>query len=280
MPVDVTWPDGNIDPTLIEQAITPRTRAIVPVHLYGKPAAMRMIQQIAQRHGLALLEDAAQAHGAKIGSHRVGTFGQAAAFSFYPGKNLGALADGGAVVTDDEHLDSRLRALRNYGMRERYHHDTRGFNSRIDEFQAAFLRAKLVKLDAWNARRCEVANRYMEHLEPIDAIECQQPENDFQHVWHLFVVCVKDRDSFERYLGECGIDVLIHYPIPPHRSGAYADAFGAWNTRLPVSERMAAAALSLPMGPHVTDAHIDRVLIAIHNFLEGTATVLNRGSST
>lgn len=244
-PDDASW---NIDPKRIEEAITPRTRAIMPVHLYGAPADMDAIRDIARRHRLRVIEDAAQAHGARYGELRAGSLGDAAGFSFYPGKNLGALGDGGAITTNDDELAERLRKLRNYGSSIKYQHEVEGVNSRLDELQSAVLRAKLQHLDADNARRAAVAERYRAALAdtPVELIRIPDAA---QSVWHLFVVRTPRRDVLRDYLSSHGIGTQIHYPVPCHRQQAYAGH--AWPA-LPVTERLQSEILSLPMSPYLS----------------------------
>jgi dTDP-4-amino-4,6-dideoxygalactose transaminase len=249
--VDAVEDTYNIDPAAIAAAITPRTAAIVPVHLRGEPAEMAAIAEIAAAHGLAVIEDAAQAHGARYGGKRVGSLGDAGAFSFYPSKNLGALGDGGAVVTDDDDLAARLRLLRNYGMRDRYRIETAGTNSRLAEVQAAVLRAKLPHLDAWNAARAELADAYLRAFAGEDAVAVPRPPAAAEPVWHLFVVGLAERDRCAEALAGEGVETLVHYPVLPHLSAAYADA-GAGRGGFPVAERLADAALSLPLYPQLS----------------------------
>lgn len=258
--VDVKPDTANIDPGLLADAVTPRTRAVMPVHLYGRPAAMDEITRFAAEHDLLVLEDAAQAHGARAEGRRAGSFGDAAGFSFYPGKNLGATGDGGAIVTDDAELADRLRVLRNYGSPEKYRHDVAGFNSRLDSLHAAMLRVRLRHLDAWNARRASVAARYREGLSGLADLTLPCPDGDTEPVWHLFVVRHPRRDSLQRALADRGVATLIHYPVPPHRTGAYAS--GAWPS-LPVADTLAAEVLSLPMGPHLSDDQVAEVITAV-----------------
>ncbi len=239
----------NLDPERVELALTPRTRAILPVHLYGLPADMDPIREIAARHGLKVIEDAAQAHGARYKGRRVGGIGDAAGFSFYPGKNLGALGDGGAVTTNDDALAEKIRCLRNYGSKEKYHHDLLGCNSRLDELQAAFLRVKLAHLDHWNARRRAIADYYSRALPGCDMVLPHVPEG-LDPVWHLYVVRTSDRESLQESLSSRGISTLIHYPVPPHLQQAYAGSgYGVGD--LPGSEKLASEVLSLPLGPHL-----------------------------
>ena len=242
-PVEATY---NIDPARIEAAITPATRVILPVHLYGQPADLDPILAIARKHGLRVLEDAAQAHGARYKGRRIGAHGDAVAWSFYPGKNLGALGDGGAVTTNDPELADRIRVLRNYGSRVKYVNEVKGFNSRLDPIQAAVLRVKLRVLDEWNARRRGIAQRYLEGLAGSGLVLPQVPEWA-EPVWHLFVVRHPERDALVKRLNEAGVGTLIHYPVPPHLQAAYAEmGFGVG--AFPVAERMAREVVSLPMG--------------------------------
>ncbi len=242
-PVEATY---NIDPARIEAAITPRTKVILPVHLYGQPADLDPILAIARKHGLRVLEDAAQAHGARYKGRRIGAHGNAVAWSFYPGKNLGALGDGGAVTTNDPDLADRIRVLRNYGSRLKYVNEVKGFNSRLDPIQAAVLRVKLRVLDEWNARRSGIAQRYLAGLAGSGLVLPQVPEWA-EPVWHLFVVRHPERDALVKRLNEAGVGTLIHYPVPPHLQEAYAEmGFGVG--AFPVAERMAGEVVSLPMG--------------------------------
>ncbi len=250
----------NIDPARIEAAITPRTRAIVPVHLYGQSADMDAIMRIADKHGLKVLEDVAQAHGARYKGRRTGGLGHAAGFSFYPGKNLGALGDGGAVTTNDPLLADRIRVLRNYGSRIKYHNEVIGFNSRLDELQAAFLRVKLSTLDADNTRRQQIAAAYQSGLAGSELQLPAVPEWA-DPVWHLYVVRTRQREVLQQKLGTLGVGTLIHYPIPPHRQAAYVSLFS--ETSFPLAEAMADEVLSLPMGPHLTDVEVETVIRAL-----------------
>jgi len=258
IPVEPDARTYNLDPALIEAAITPATRAILPVHLYGQPADMDPIKALASRYGLKVIEDAAQAHGARYHGRRVGGLGDAAGFSFYPGKNLGALGDGGAVVTNDADLAERVRVLRNYGSRVKYHNEVKGFNSRLDELQAALLRVKLPVLDAWNERRRAAAARYLDGLAGSELGLPYVPKWA-EPVWHLFVVRHPQRDALQQRLQQAGIGTMIHYPIPPHLQPAYAElGYGAG--AFPISEAIHREVLSLPMGPQLTAAQQGRVL--------------------
>lgn len=252
----------NIDPARVEAAITPRTRAIIAVHLYGRPAPMRELSEIARRRGLKLLEDAAQAHGARLGGQPCGSLGDAAAFSFYPGKNLGALGDGGAVTTNDPALADRLRRLANYGSSVKYHHELAGVNSRLDELQAAFLRERLRALHADNANRRRVAHAYLAGLAALPGLALPAADDaDTLSAWHLFVVRHRQRDVLAKLLAGRGIGTLVHYPLPIHRQGAYAGTALAQQT-LPLADAWANEALSLPIGPTISDDEVACVIEA------------------
>ena len=248
-PADVDERTFNLDPERIAEAITPRTKAIVAVHLFGQPADMDAISQLAREHGLFLLEDAAQAHGARYRERPVGSLADAAAFSFYPSKNLGALGDGGAVTTNDARLAEKVRMLRNYGSANKYENEVRGANSRLDELQAALLRPKLRRLGDWNERRRQAAARYLEELSDVPGLVLPHVPEWADPAWHLFVVSHPARDRLREALTADGVESLIHYPVPPHRSGAYRDAFAG--VSLPVTERLAATSVSLPMHQHL-----------------------------
>jgi dTDP-3-amino-3,4,6-trideoxy-alpha-D-glucose transaminase len=263
VPVDVEATTYNIDPAAARAALTERTAAIAPVHLRGEPADIEPLLELARERGLVVLEDAAQAHGARLGGRRVGGFGAAAAFSFYPAKNLGAYGDGGAIVTDDAELVARLRLLRNYGMKDRYEVELAGVNSRLAELQAAVLRVKLGRLDEWNGRRRELAAAYFEELAGIDGLVLPQPLAGSEPVWHLFVVGHPRRDELREALAAAGVEALVHYPLLPHRSGAYRDDSQIAAAELPVAERLAAEALSLPMYPQLPPAAVERVGAAL-----------------
>ncbi|MBX5491488.1 MAG: DegT/DnrJ/EryC1/StrS family aminotransferase [Chloroflexi bacterium] len=267
--VDVLPDTHTMDPDGLAAAITPRTRAVIPVHLYGQPADMEEILAIARRHGLFVLEDACQAHGARYRGRRVGTLGHAAAFSFYPGKNLGAYGDGGAVVTNDATLAERIRRLRDHGAVRKYEHYDIGSTGRLDEIQAAVLRVKLRHLDAWNARRAEAAAAYSEGLAGTE-IATPALRADRTHVFHLYAVQAPRRDALRAYLAERGIATGMHYPIPCHLQPA-AREWSAGPGSLPVTERLAAHTLSLPLFPEITDLQIARVVEAIRAFSEREA---------
>lgn len=252
----------NLCPRKTEAAITSRTRAILPVHLYGQLADMPALLDIAERHNLLVLEDSAQAHGASSGARKAGNWGHASGFSFYPGKNLGALGDAGAITTSDDELAQTLRALRNYGSHEKYKNLYQGVNSRLDEIQAALLSVKLKYLDEQTARRREIARLYLEGIDN-PAIQLPQYANEEQHVWHLFVIRCEQRAALQQHLSECGVQTLIHYPIPPHQQQAYPQ----WNSmRLPLTERIHQEVLSLPMGPTLSCDDASRVIDACNRF--------------
>jgi dTDP-4-amino-4,6-dideoxygalactose transaminase len=254
-PVEETY---NMDPKLIEGSITPRTKAILPVHLYGQAADLDPIIAIARRHGLRILEDAAQAHGALYKDKRIGSHGDAVAWSYYPGKNLGALGDAGAVTTNDSVLADRIRVLRNYGSRVKYVNEVQGYNSRLDPVQAAALRVKLKRLDAWNARRVEMANRYTTSL-ANSHLKLPFVPTWATPVWHLYVVRTPSRDALQQHLENAGIGTLVHYPIPPHLQNAYV-SMGYGRGDFPIAEAMAEEVLSLPIGPHLKLEDQDRVI--------------------
>ncbi len=270
VPVEPDPATFNIHPARVEAAITPRTKVLLPVHLYGQPADMAALLGIARKHGLKLLEDGAQAHGARCDGQRIGAHGDAVAWSFYPGKNLGALGDGGAVTTRDAALAERLRVLRNYGSQKKYHNDVIGWNSRLDELQAALLLAKLPQLDAGNAQRARIAQRYLQALQG-EPIELPQVPLWADPAWHLFVVRHPQRDQLAQHLAEAGIGTLIHYPVPPHRQPAYA-ALGIAAGALPIAERMHAQVLSLPIGPTQTLEQTERVIAALRPALAALGT--------
>lgn len=279
VPVEPDEKTYNIDPALIKKAITPRTRAIIAVHLYGQPADMDSINEVAGKYGLAVIEDAAQAHGALYKGRRVGSLGGAAGFSFYPSKNLGALGDGGAIVTNDEALAGRLRVLRNYGSQEKYFNETKGFNSRLDEMQAAVLRVKLRKLDEWNGRRKRLAAYYLQVLEGVSDLTLPLVASYADPVWHLFVVRHPDRNALQKHLAAAGVGTLIHYPHPPHLQQAYVE-LGYAPGSFPLSEGMAHEVLSLPMGPHGSEETCRYVSEQLENFcktLSVVSTILRFG---
>lgn len=255
----------TLDPEKIEEKVTEKTKAIIAVHLYGRAADMDEISQIAKRHGLKIIEDAAQAHGALYKGKRVGSLGDAAAFSFYPGKNLGALGDGGAVTTDDKTLADKVRALGNYGAKIKYHHKYLGNNSRLDELQAGFLRVKLKYLEKWNQERNDIAEKYFAGIKN-KAILLPLPNNkEYHNVWHLFVIRSENRDQLERYLGEKGIGTAKHYPIPIHKQEGYAEEVISQQC-LPIAEEISRTVLSIPMYYGMKEEEIQYVIDTINDF--------------
>jgi dTDP-4-amino-4,6-dideoxygalactose transaminase len=269
VPVEPDPRTYNLDPARLAAAITPRTKVILPVHLYGQPADLDPILALARRHGLRVLEDAAQAHGARYKGQRLGAHGDAVAWSFYPGKNLGALGDGGAVTTNDHDLADRLRVLRNYGSRVKYVNEVPGYNSRLDPLQAAVLRVKLMELDDWNGRRQALARLYSSCL-TTNASPLTLPTvlPDTAPVWHLYVIRHPQRDDLQRRLSQAGIGTMIHYPIPPHLQGAYAH-LGYRQGDFPIAEALAGEVISLPMGPQLDPRWVTVVLDAIRQGGEG-----------
>lgn len=261
VPVEVCADTYQLDPARLAAAITPRCRAVVPVHLYGIPADLDPMLALAAQHGIAVVEDAAQAHGTRYHGRRIGAHGAAASWSFYPGKNLGAFGDAGAVTTNDANLAARLRSLRNYGSSVRYVHDERGFNSRLDPIQAAMLRVKLAHLDTWNARRREIAARYLRELAGTGLV-LPTVTAGAESSWHLFPVRHPKRDALRHALAAAGVETLIHYPIPPHLQRAYAD-LGFPRGAFPIAEETADTVLSLPIGPAMTDAQVSHVIEAV-----------------
>jgi dTDP-4-amino-4,6-dideoxygalactose transaminase len=254
----------NLDPAHLKEAMAANPKAVIAVHLYGQLASMMEIGDFCERHGLLLLEDAAQAHGATAQGRRAGAFGTAAAFSFYPSKNLGALGDGGAVTTDDDSLADILRALRNYGSRAKYHNDFVGLNSRLDELQAALLRVKLPHLDSDNARRREIAEVYRRDIRHPDIILPELAVNEESHVWHQFVIRTFDRDGLARRLSECGIQTQVHYPVPPHLQPCYVGTLS--HRPLPITEKLHRDVLSLPMNPALTEDQMAVVVSGVNSW--------------
>ena len=259
-PVEATF---NIDPALLAASITTRTKAIIAVHLYGQTADMTPILEFANQHGLFVLEDAAQAHGATYRGRQAGSLGHAAGWSFYPGKNLGAFGDAGAITTDDDDLAEQLRTLRNYGSKVKYVNEVQGVNSRLDELQAAVLRVKLKKLPEWNRRRVEIANIYLEGLKGTD-LQLPFVPDWASPVWHIFAVRHPERDRLRQALELGGVGILIHYPIPPHRQAAYSSL--ELKGPFPISEAIHREELSLPIGPHLSLEQAHRVVAAIRDF--------------
>jgi dTDP-4-amino-4,6-dideoxygalactose transaminase len=256
----------NLDPGKVEAAITERTKVLLPTHLYGQPADIDPLLDLARRHGLKLLEDAAQAHGAKYKGRPVGAHGDAVAWSFYPSKNLGAMGDAGAVTTNDPEVAQRIRVLGNYGSRVRYVNDVKGFNSRLDPIQAAVLGVKLRHLDEWNGRRAALASLYRERLAG-SGVELPYVPNWAEPAWHLFVVQLDNRAAVQERLGGEGVQTLIHYPIPPHLQRAYAN-LGLPKGAMPIAERLADRVLSLPIGPHLSPEDAARVAEVVRSATE------------
>ncbi len=254
----------NINPELIEAAITDNTKAIMAVHLYGQPARMDEIKTIAKKYSLKVIEDSAQAHGALYKGQRTGSLGDAAGFSFYPGKNLGALGDGGAIVTDDKELADMCRALGNYGSDYKYHHIYKGNNSRLDEVQAALLRIKLKELDRWNERRNEIAKKYISGINN-SKVTLPVTGPDMTHVYHVFAIRCENRDELEKYLNDNGIGTNKHYPIPMHMQGAYKD-LNISEGALPVAETISKTELSIPMYYGMSEKEVDYVIEKINAF--------------
>ncbi|GKU80699.1 DegT/DnrJ/EryC1/StrS aminotransferase family protein [Niallia sp. NCCP-28] len=254
----------NIDPQKIEQKITKRTKAIMAVHLYGQSANMDAISSIANKYGLKIIEDSAQAHGALYKGKKTGNLGDAAGFSFYPGKNLGALGDGGAITTNDDIIADKLRAWRNYGSYQKYKNLFKGVNSRLDEIQAAILRVKLKYLDAENEKRRKIAEYYYENICNSKLILPGVENKDrFSHVWHLFVVRVNDREDFQQYLHKNGIQTVIHYPVPPHKQKAYEE----WNNKcLNIAEHIHDTVISLPISPNLAYKDVEKVIEVINKY--------------
>ncbi len=265
--VDVDPASCTIDVSQIERRITPRTRAIMPVHLYGGPADMEPLLELGRRHGIPVIEDAAQAHGAQYHGRGAGTMGLSGCFSFYPGKNLGAYGEAGALVTDDDAVANRTRALRDHAQSRRYHHEEIGFNYRMDGFQGAVLGVKLKHLNAWTEARRRLADRYLAALAdlpltlPVEAPDCR-------HVWHLFVVRHADRDRIRLQLEEKRIQTGLHYPVPVHLQKAYAH-LGHRPGDFPITERIARECFTLPLYPELSDANQDRVVQALYEILDG-----------
>jgi dTDP-4-amino-4,6-dideoxygalactose transaminase len=251
-PVERTY---NLDPQRIEAAITPRTKAVLAVHLYGQTADMDPINEVARHYGLKVIEDAAQAHGACYKGRKAGALGDAAGWSFYPGKNLGALGDAGAVTTDDADLAEKVRLLRNYGSQVKYYNEVKGFNSRLDPLQAAFLRVKLKYVDDWSARRARVAARYLQELAELRDIILPFVPGWAEPAWHLFVIRHPQRDKLQDSLTQAGIGTLIHYPVPPHLQEGYRELELPVGT-FPITEAIHREVLSLPIGPHLTDEQL------------------------
>lgn len=262
VPVEPNYDTYNMDPIKAFSAITARTRAIIPVHLYGQPADMDLLNQLASKHGLIVIEDAAQAHGARYKGRTTGSLGHAAATSFYPGKNLGALGDGGGVLTNDDGIADIVRRRRNYGSKSKYLHEIMGGNSRLDEMQAAFLRVKLAVLDDWNDKRRVMASRYSNLLNGIEiALPFVADYSDPS--WHLYVIRTQQRTQLQLHLDQMGVSTLIHYPIPPYQQNCYKK-FG--ENRFPITDALSGEALSLPISPDLSNEELEYVVSAIQKF--------------
>jgi len=266
--VEIAHDTMTLDPDALQAAIGPRTVGVVPVHLYGQPADLDRIRHVAAKHRLWVVEDAAQAHGARYKGRRVGTIGQLGCFSFYPGKNLGSLGEGGAVTGADRGLLDTVRQLREHGQSQKYVHEREGYNGRLHAIQAAFLRAKLEYLDGWNAQRRRVAQWYRQALADVTDVVLPQEVPYGEHVYHLFVVRTPDRDALRQHLADHDIGTGLHYPVPLHRQRAYAH-LGLPEGMLPVTERTAAECLSLPMFPEMTEGQVGRVAEVVRDFFRG-----------
>lgn len=252
----------NINPDSIEEKITTKTKAIMVVHLYGQAVQMEKIWEIAKKYNLKIIEDSAQAHGAIYQENRTGNLGDASGFSFYPGKNLGCIGDGGAVTTNDEELFNKIKAIANYGSDRKYHHIYKGVNSRLDEIQAAVLDIKLKHLDSDNNKRREISKYYRENIKNSKII-LPETYDEKSHVWHIFAVRTQNRDEFQKYLTEKGIQTIIHYPTPPHKQGAYKE----WNNlSFPITEEIHNTILSLPISPVMTDSEIEKVVEVVNEY--------------
>lgn len=252
----------NINPDSIEEKITSKTKAIMVVHLYGQTVQMEKIWKIAKKYNLKIIEDSAQAHGAIYQENRTGNLGDASGFSFYPGKNLGCIGDGGAVTTNDEELFNKIKAIANYGSDRKYHHIYKGVNSRLDEIQAAVLDIKLKHLDSDNNKRREISKYYRENIKNSKLI-LPETYDEKSHVWHIFAVRTQNRDEFQKYLTEKGIQTIIHYPTPPHKQGAYKE----WNNlSFPITEEIHNTILSLPISPVMTDSEIEKVVEVVNEY--------------
>lgn len=265
VPVEPVEDTYNLDPARIEAALTSHTKAILPVHLFGQPADMESINRVAAKHNLLVFDDAAQAHGAHYKGKQIGGLCDATGWSFYPGKNLGAFGDAGAVTTNDDELAEKLRKLRNYGSRVKYYNEIKGFNSRLDPLQAAFLRVKLKHLDVWNKRRKLVANRYLVALSHLPGLTIPHVPEWAEPCWHLFVVRHPHRDELQKHLAQAGIGTLIHYPVPPHLQQAYR-GLGMSEGAFPITEAIHREVLSLPIGPHLPFEETEYIVSVIKDF--------------
>ena len=265
VPVEPDPRTYNLDPQRVEAAITSKTRAILPVHLYGQAADMNPVLELAEKYDLKVIEDAAQAQGSRYKGKLSGGLGHAAGFSFYPGKNLGALGDAGAVTTNDDTLADRIRTLRNYGSKIKYYNDIKGYNSRLDELQAALLRVKLKYLEEWNQRRVNIAEVYLESLANIPDLTLPYVPDWASPIWHIFPIRHTQRDDLQKHLKHAGVDTLIHYPVPPHLSGAYTE-MKMQQGAFPIAETIANTELSLPMGPHLSIEDARYIVDVLHEF--------------
>ncbi len=263
IPFEPKYSSFSIDPSKIESAISKKTKAIIPVHLYGQPAELDLILEIAKTNNLFVVEDAAQAQGAFYKSKRIGSHGHLVAWSFYPGKNLGAFGDGGAVTTNSLELAEKIRKIGNYGSKKKYVNDVIGRNSRLDPMQALILDIKLKKLDEWNDRRRKIAKKYLTELSDID-INLPDGLNLYDGVWHLFPILVKNRDALKKFLDKNSIETLIHYPIPPHKQLAYASGSSSFN--LEIAEKLSSELLSLPIGPQLKINQVDCVIKTLKKY--------------
>ena len=266
IPVEPDINTYNISPKLIEKHLTKKTKAVICVHLYGRPANIEEISSICKKNKILLIEDAAQAHGAKYFSKMVGSLSYAAAFSFYPGKNLGAIGDAGAIVTNEKNLYKKLLKLRNYGSEKKYIHDELGFNNRMDEIQAAYLNLRLKHIEKENDHRAKIANRYCAKLKNINDLVLPTIDNGFDSVWHLFVVRVKKRKSLQQFLTKNHIQTLIHYPIPPFRQKAYIGENYEKKYNLSLTKKLSSEILSLPISGYMTLSSVDYICQKIHEF--------------
>ena len=279
--VDIDETTYTINPSLIAERITSKTKAIVPVHLYGQCADMTPIMEIARQYNLAVIEDCAQSHGSLYKNQMAGTMGDAGCFSFYPSKNLGAFGDGGLVLTNNQEIAEKVTKLRNYGQEKRYYHSIKGFNSRLDELQAAILNAKLPYLNAWNQRRREIAKRYHQAFSAVGII-CPFEDSERFHVYHLYVIRVPQRDRFQQLLQEQGIATIIHYPVPVHLQESYSE-FQGQSKFLPVTEKLASEIVSLPLYPELTDEEIDYIIkgvLEVYEQIKYSEKSFPRNSST
>ncbi|MDB9308494.1 DegT/DnrJ/EryC1/StrS family aminotransferase [Aphanizomenon sp. CS-733/32] len=279
--VDIDETTYTINPSLIAERITSKTKAIVPVHLYGQCADMTPIMEIAHQYNLAVIEDCAQSHGSLYKNQMAGTMGDAGCFSFYPSKNLGAFGDGGLVLTNNQEIAEKVTKLRNYGQEKRYYHSIKGFNSRLDELQAAILNAKLLYLNAWNQRRREIAQRYHQAFSAVGII-CPFEDSERFHVYHLYVIRVPQRDRFQQLLQEQGITTIIHYPVPVHLQESYSE-FQEQSKFLPLTEKLASEIVSLPLYPELTDEEIDYIVkgvIEVYEQIKYSEKSFPRNSST